>query len=234
MPHEIEKNIQDILRNIGSKASEVGRDSREIKLLAVTKTVDEKRIIEAMEAGITMLGENYVQETSRKRAVLDSCNQSVAWHMIGHLQTRKAALAVRLFAMIHSLDSLDLAWELDKKAKAAGTIVKVLIQVNTGEETTKSGVSPRETLGLVRAVAPLENLSVQGLMTVPPWFDDPEKTRPFFKLLRELRDEIAQSDFPGIHMQELSMGMTEDYLVAIEEGATIVRIGRGIFGQRTR
>jgi pyridoxal phosphate enzyme (YggS family) len=154
------------------------------------------------------------------------------WHMIGHLQTRKAALAVRLFDMIHSLDRVELASEINKRAKAANRVMKVLIEVNTGDETTKGGVSPAKALEFAKTVAQMENLSLQGLMTIPPWSDDPEKARPFFRLLRELQETILAAGLPNVPMQELSMGMTDDYPMAIEEGATIVRIGRGIFGER--
>ena len=152
--------------------------------------------------------------------------------MIGRLQTNKAKYAVRLFDMIQSVDRLGLAVEIDRHARAAGLVMKILIEVNVAGETTKSGIPITDAVKLVRAVAPLPNLSVRGLMTMPPWFDDPEEARPFFRALRELRDRIETEGIPRVEMRELSMGMTGDYAVAIEEGATIVRIGRGIFGER--
>ncbi|MBM4314955.1 MAG: YggS family pyridoxal phosphate-dependent enzyme, partial [Deltaproteobacteria bacterium] len=156
------------------------------------------------------------------------------WHLIGRLQTNKAKYAVRLFDMIHSVDRMELAAELDRRARAAGRVVPILIEVNVSGEESKSGVPLNSALDLIRLAAPLENLSIRGLMTMPPWFDEPEESRPYFRALRELRDRIAAEAIPRIEMHELSMGMTDDYVVAIEEGATIVRIGRGIFGERQR
>jgi len=232
MTADILSNINDIANNILTAAARAGRDARDIKLMAVTKTVADARIGEALAAGIMILGENYVQEAARKKPLLEQTENLLEWHMIGHLQTRKAALAVRLFDMIESLDRVELAHEINKRAKAVNRIMQVLIEVNTGEETTKGGVSPAKALELAKSVAQMENLSLQGLMTIPPWFDDPEKARPYFKCLRELQETIKAAGLPNVQMQELSMGMTDDYLVAIEEGSTLVRIGRGIFGER--
>ena len=232
MDRLISRNIDQIINNIGISAARAGRRAREVKLMAVTKTVGDDQIREALESGITILGENYVQEALKKKPLFEGLAREVEMHMIGHLQTRKAAAAVRLFDMIHSLDRLELARELNKRSGAMGKVTKVLIEVNTGEEPTKGGVSPQEVFALIKAVSDMENLSVQGLMTIPPWFEDPEKARPYFISLRKLKDEIEQMHFPRIKMEELSMGMTADYLVAIEEGSTMVRIGRGIFGER--
>ncbi|MDP2725855.1 MAG: YggS family pyridoxal phosphate-dependent enzyme, partial [Syntrophales bacterium] len=154
------------------------------------------------------------------------------WHMVGRLQTNKAKYAVKLFDTIHSVDSVELARELDKRSKAMGRVTKVLIEANTGGERTKSGVPLSQAQDLIIAVAALENISIEGLMTIPPWFPDPEKARPYFAALRQLKEKIEKADIPRVHMRELSMGMTDDYEVAVEEGATIVRIGRGIFGER--
>lgn len=232
MEAEIRFSIDKIVNNIMATAAGAGRDARDIKLMAVTKTVTDTRVREALAAGIMILGENYVQEAARKKTLLEQTVKPLEWHMIGHLQTRKAALAVKLFDMIHSLDRVELASELNKRAKAANRIMRVLIEVNTGDESTKGGVAPAKALELAKIVARMENLSLQGLMTIPPWFDDPEKARPYFRCLRELRENIKAAGLPNVLMQELSMGMTDDYLVAIEEGATILRIGRGIFGER--
>ena len=234
MAAEILVNIEQILVNIRDAAIKSGRDPGDVKLLAVTKTVADAPIREALEAGITILGENYVQEAARKKTQLETGGKTVEWHMIGHLQTRKAALAVQLFDMIHSLDRPELAKELNKRAGGANRILPVLIEVNTGGETTKGGVLPADALEFARIVAPMENLLLRGLMTIPPWFDDPEQARPYFRRLRELRDTIRAAGLPNVLMQELSMGMTDDYQVAIEEGATMVRIGRGIFGERLK
>jgi hypothetical protein len=197
--------------------------------MAVTKMVNDDRIATAVRAGVDIIGENYVQEAKRK---LETLGKTGEWHLIGRLQTNKAKYAVRLFDMIHSLDRLELAQELDRRARAAGRVMKVLIEVNVAGEETKSGIPLASARDLVRVVAPLENLSIQGLMTMPPWFDDPEEARPFFRALRELRDRITAEVIDRVEMRELSMGMTGDYAVAIEEGATIVRIGRGVFGER--
>lgn len=232
MATEIRSRIEKIVNNIVTTAAKAGRDARDIKLMAVTKTVTDTRVREALEEGIIILGENYVQEVERKKTLVERMGTSVEWHMIGHLQTRKAARAVQLFDMIHSLDRVELAREINKRAKAMNKIMRVLIEVNTGDEPTKGGVAPAKVLELSMIVAQMENLSLQGLMTIPPWFDDPEKARPYFKCLRELQETINAAGLANVQMRELSMGMTDDYVVAIEEGATIVRIGRGIFGER--
>ncbi len=226
---KIEKNIERIRETIADAAAKAGRNTGDVKIMGVTKTVDDERIREAIACGITIMGENYVQEAKRK---IETMGRDLEWHMIGHLQSNKAKYAVRLFDMIHSVDRLGLAQELDKRAKGSGITMKILIEVNTGGEETKSGVSQDKAIGLVRAVSRLENLSLQGLMTMPPWFDDPEDARPYFVALRELRDRVVDEGIEGIAMGELSMGMTDDYGVAVEEGATIVRIGRAIFGER--
>jgi pyridoxal phosphate enzyme (YggS family) len=197
--------------------------------MAVTKTVDDHRIQEAISAGVDILGENYVQEGKRK---IEQMGKSVEWHMIGHLQTNKAKYAVRLFDMIHSLDRMALAVELDKRSRLAGCVTRVLIEVNISGEETKRGVPFPEAISLIREVSALENLSIQGLMTMPPWFDDPEEARPCFAALRGLRDRIIAEGIAHVEMKELSMGMSQDYPIAVEEGATIVRIGRSIFGER--
>lgn len=232
METPIRANITRITENIRKKALLCGRNADDIKLMAVTKTVADDRIIEALDAGITVIGENYVQEALRKKENPELAQKSAEWHMIGHLQTNKAKYVVRLFDMIQSVDRLELAVELDKRSRAIGKITRILIEIDTGGEVTKSGVSEEAAIDLIKAVAPLENLAIEGLMTIPPWFDDPEDARPYFVALRKLKEKIESAAIPRISMKELSMGMTDDYLVAIEEGATIVRIGRGIFGER--
>ncbi len=226
---DVADNIRRIRETMAEAARRSGRPASAVRLMAVTKTVDDDRILTAIGAGVEILGENYVQEAKRK---IDKMGNPCEWHMIGRLQTNKAKYAVRLFDMIHSLDRLELAQELDRRARAAGRVMKVLIEVNVAGEETKSGIPLASARDLVRAVAPLENLSIQGLMMMPPWFDDPEEARPFFRALRELRDRITEEVIDRVEMRELSMGMTGDYAVAIEEGATIVRIGRGVFGER--
>jgi hypothetical protein len=197
--------------------------------MAVTKTVDDDRILAAIRTGVEIIGENYVQEAKRK---IEKLGKTCEWHLIGRLQTNKAKYAVHLFDMIHSIDRMELAAELDRRARMAGRIIPILIEVNVSGEESKGGIPLNSALDLIRLAAPLENLLIRGLMTMPPWFDDPEESRPYFRALRELRDKIAGEAIPRVEMRELSMGMTDDYVVAIEEGATIVRIGRGIFGDR--
>jgi hypothetical protein len=222
-------NIQTIRETITTAARRSGRSPSAVRLMAVTKTVDDARIGEAIRAGVEIIGENYVQEARRK---IEAVGKSCEWHLIGHLQTNKAKYAVHLFDMIHSVDRMELATELDRRARAAGRVMPILIEVNAAGEETKSGVPLDAAPDLVRSAAALENLEIRGLMTMPPWFDDPEEARPHFRSLRELRDRIAAQAIARVEMRELSMGMTGDYAVAVEEGATIVRVGRGIFGER--
>jgi len=225
----VERNILRIREDMADAALRRGRDPSLVRLMAVTKTVDDERIREAIAMGVCLIGENYVQEAQRKIPLL---GEGLEWHMIGHLQTNKSKYVVRLFHMIQSVDRIELARELDKRCGAAGVVMPILVEVNTGDELSKSGVSLREALSLVETVSAFKNLSIEGLMTMPPWFSDPEEARPFFRSLRELRDRIAEREIPGVQMTELSMGMSGDFVVAVEEGATIVRIGRAIFGQR--
>lgn len=225
----IRENIEKIRENITEAALRSGRSVSDIRLMGVTKTVDDARIMEAIEAGIDIIGENYVQEGKRK---IEKMGKQVEWHMIGHLQSNKSKYAIKLFDLIHSVDRMSLARELDKRSKNAGLKTKILIEVNVSGEETKSGVRKDDALTLVKEIAGLRNLSIQGLMTMPPWFDNQEDARPFFVALRELRDRIIEEDIPDIVMKELSMGMSGDYRVAVEEGATIVRIGTAIFGER--
>ncbi len=226
----IGKNIERVRGKIADAAEKSGRSLSDVRLMAVTKTVSDERILEAIEVGVDIIGENYVQEAKRK---IEKMGRTIEWHLIGHLQTNKSKYAVRLFDMIHSIDRLSLAMELDKRANMADAIMKILIEVNLGGEESKTGAAREGVIDLIRQISQFPNLSIRGLMTMPPWFDDPEDGRPFFVALRELRDRIAEEDIAGVHMDELSMGMTGDYAVAVEEGATIVRVGRAIFGERT-
>jgi pyridoxal phosphate enzyme (YggS family) len=225
----VEDNIRRVRGAMAEAARRSGRPPEAIRLMAVTKTVDDDRILAAIQAGVELIGENYVQEAKRK---IEKLGKTSEWHLIGRLQTNKAKYAVHLFDMIHSVDRLELAAELDRRARAAGRVIPILIEVNVGGEESKSGIPLDSAPDLIRMAAPLANLSILGLMTMPPWFDDPEESRPYFHAMRELRDRIAGEAIPRVEMRELSMGMTDDYVVAIEEGATIVRIGRGIFGER--
>lgn len=226
----IKDNLQGIITRIDNAAAACGRDPESVQLVAVSKTVPYERAREAIEAGVTVLGENYVQEAREKIDALDDC--PVSWHFIGHLQSNKAKFAVKLFDLIHSVDSLKLARELDKQAKKINKVQQILIQVNIAQEATKSGLSEQATPPLIKEISRLENLAIKGLMTMPPYFNAPQRVRPFFKALRKLRDEINHLQLPAVSLEELSMGMTGDFEVAIQEGATLVRIGTAIFGER--
>jgi len=234
---EIKENILRVRERIERAARRVGRDPKEIKLVAVSKTVEVARIREAIEAGVSILGENYFQEAQKKieeigrPAVTERFGKgrSVAWHFIGHLQSNKAKYVVRLFDMIHSLDSLPLAEELNRRAERSTAKFKVLIEVNISGETTKFGTDEEKVRTLAQKVLALDHLSVEGLMTMPPYFESPEMSRPYYVRLRDLKEKMVKE---GILMKELSMGMSNDFEVAIEEGATYVRVGTAIFGPR--
>jgi pyridoxal phosphate enzyme (YggS family) len=229
MEIDIAANIVKVRQRIAVACARCGRDSSSVKLMAVTKTVSPELIGQAISAGITLCGENYVQEAKEKIALLE---KSIQWHMIGHLQINKAKYTVNLFDYVHSVDRIELARELDKKAGLTGHKMNILIEVNVSGEQTKSGISANDALALIKHIAPLENISVRGLMTMAPYSDNPENSRPYFSTLRNLHHQISREQIKGIKMEELSMGMTDDFEVAIEEGATIVRIGRAIFGER--
>ena len=223
---EIRENLLRVIERIEKAAQRVGRDSGEIKLVAVSKTVESARIREAIEAGVSILGENYVQEAQKK---IEEIGRPVAWHFIGHLQSNKAKYAVRLFDMIHSLDSLSLAEELNQRAEQADRLIKILIEVNLSGEATKFGTEEDRVLKIAKEILHLKHLSLEGLMTMPPYFDSPEMSRPYYIKLQELKKKMVKE---GIPIKELSMGMSNDFEIAIEEGATYVRVGTAIFGQR--
>ena len=226
----IRTHLEDIHARIAAAEKRSGRPAGSVKLVVVSKTVPVDKIQEAIDAGVTDLGENYVQEARTKIETLSG--QSLRWHFIGHLQSNKAKYAARMFDMVHSVDSFKLAAALDKEAAKAGKIQEILIQVNIAGEQSKSGISETGVVELVQQVSRLSSLSIQGLMTMPPFFNSPEKVRPFFHSLRQLRDRIDEMQLTGVSMTELSMGMTGDFEAAIEEGATLVRIGTAIFGER--
>lgn len=203
----------------------------EITLIAISKTHPASIVRQAIELGATDIGENRVQEAEQK--INEVGRTAARWHLVGHLQANKARRAVQLFDVIHSLDSLELARRLDRLCDEEGREnLPVLIQVDLGHEETKSGVSESELPALVEGLASLQRIELAGLMTLPPFFDDPEQARPFFRRLRELRDDLGARGVFGDRKGELSMGMTNDFAVAIEEGATMVRIGTAIFGTR--
>jgi pyridoxal phosphate enzyme (YggS family) len=222
--------LKEVTERIRKAAEACRRPLESVRLIAVSKTVPAKVVQEAIEAGVTDLGENYIQEARDK--IHSLARFPVNWHFIGHLQSNKAKYAVRMFDLIHSLDSLKLAQELDKYAKKNDKVQAVLIQVNVAREDSKSGVYVEETLRLLKDISRFENIAVKGLMTMPPFFNAPEKVRPYFAALRNLRDRIKAANIPNIVMDELSMGMTGDFEAAIAEGATMVRIGTAIFGER--
>ena len=226
----MKQRLEQIKERIRKACESCSRDADSVRLVAVSKTIAAGTVQAAIEAGVTILGENYMQEAREKFNAL--VQYPVSWHFIGHLQSNKAKYAVRLFDLIHSVDSLKLARELDKQAKKVDKIQQILVQVNISAEDTKSGTSADETPGLISEISKLENLSIRGLMTMPRYFYQPEKVKPFFAALRELRDQIKAQSLPNVSLEELSMGMTGDFEVAIEEGATLVRIGTAIFGER--
>jgi len=218
---EIEANLQRVRERIARAAERAGRRAQDVLLVGVSKTVDVERIRQAIAAGIPALGENRVQEA---RGKVDELGRPVPWHLVGHLQTNKARDAVDLFDVIHSLDRLDLARELDKRAHARGRPVSALVEVNVGGEASKGGVAPDELGRLLEAVAALTHVKVRGLMAIPPEAKDPEDARVWFRALRKLGEKHG--------LPELSMGMSGDFEVAIEEGATLVRVGTANFGAR--
>ncbi|MFZ0133386.1 MAG: YggS family pyridoxal phosphate-dependent enzyme [Desulfobacterales bacterium] len=226
----IQENLTRVYRRIEQAAVRCGRDPAAVRLVAVSKTVPAARIAEAIDCGVRLLGENYIQEARQKIGTLHA-NQA-AWHFIGHLQTNKARFAVELFDLIHSVDSLKLARALDKQARQLDKVQPVLVQVNLAGEASKSGLSELEAPQVIREMSRYGNLSIRGLMTMPPFFNAPEKVRPYFKALHQLAERLAAMEIPGVTMTELSMGMTGDFEVAVEEGATLVRIGTAIFGER--
>lgn len=226
----MKQQLEHIKQRIRQAAESCNRDADSVRLVTVSKTIAAEIVKEAIDAGVTILGENYVQEARDKFKAL--VQYPVSWHFIGHLQSNKAKYAVRLFDLIHSVDSLKLARELDKQAAKVDKIQQILLQVNISAEDTKSGISTDEAPRLIAEISQLKNLSVKGLMTMPPYFYQPEKVQPFFAALRELRDQIKEQSLPNVSLDELSMGMTGDFEVAIKEGATLVRIGTAIFGER--
>ena len=226
----MKKILERINRRIAEAATSCGRSPESVRLVAVSKTVNAQYVAEAIDAGATIFGENYIQEARDKfNALVD---RPVEWHFIGHLQSNKSKYAVRMFDLIHSVDSLKLAAALDKAAQKSGKCQDILIQVNISGEESKSGTTEDDAVDLIEAAARFEHIRIRGLMTIPPYYDQPELARPFFRRLAALGRRLAEKQLPGVVMEELSMGMTGDFEVAIEEGATLVRIGTAIFGPR--
>jgi PLP dependent protein len=230
--NELRFRFDEVQQRMQRAADRSGRSLQEIRLIAVTKTHPASVIKEAITIGASDFGENRVQEAEGKILSLD--DSSVRWHLIGHLQANKARRAVKLFNVIHSVDSVELAQRLDRLCEEEQrTELSILIQVDLAGEESKSGVAESDVTAVVQAVKDAQNLSLSGLMVLPPFLDDPEQVRPYFRRLRELRDRLKSEGHFGQEPGHLSMGMTHDFEVAIEEGATMVRIGTALFGQRS-
>lgn len=227
---DIAQNIAQVRRRMEQAARRAGRDPQDITLIAVSKTVEAGRVRQAYDAGLRHFGENRVQELVQKHGQLP---QDCVWHLIGHLQSNKARDAVQFAALIHSVDSLDLAREIARRAEQAGSVADVLAQVNISAEETKSGVTPAQAQDFVRQLSRMEHIHMLGLMTIARPVENPEDVRADFARMRELFDALAAHPGEGnIEMRHLSMGMSHDFEIAIEEGATMVRVGSAIFGQR--
>ena len=225
----IRENIESVEERISGACRRAGRDRSEVNLICVTKTKPEEMLREAYEAGQRDFGENKVQEIVRKKPALPD---DIRWHMIGHLQRNKVKQLIGQTVMIHSVDSFRLAEAIRAEAVKAGIVIPVLIEVNMADEETKFGVSPGEALQLITDASELKGIKIEGLMTIAPYTEDPESNRPYFAGLRELAVDIGQKCIDNVSMGVLSMGMTGDFEVAIEEGATHIRVGTGIFGER--
>ncbi len=231
----LQEAVAQVRERIFHACKRSGRDEAEITLMAVSKTEEPERIKEAYAAGLRMFGENRVQEFEGKSGALSELKDA-EWHLIGHLQSNKAKKAAELFHAVDSVDSLRLAEKLNQAATEADKKLAVLIEIKVGQEESKAGIpldSP-ELEDLLQSAPQLVNLQIRGLMTVPPFTDDPENARPYFRLLRDLRDQIASRKLPAVQMDVLSMGMSHDFEVAIEEGSTCVRVGTAIFGSRPK
>ena len=226
----IAENLKTVKDKIAQAALRAGRNPQDVQLVAVSKTVSGEPIQRAIEAGVTILGESYIQEARKKIGELGNV---VRWDFIGHLQSNKVSYAVDLFELIHSIDRLSLAQALSTRAAKKRKTVRILVQVNISGEGAKSGIDTGGVGALVNRIASLPNLTLEGLMTIPPYFTDPEKARPYFAALRKLRDTLMAEQGNHIDLKELSMGMSGDYEVAVEEGATLVRVGTAIFGERS-
>ena len=225
----ISSHLAQINRRINAAAQQAGRDPASLRLVAVSKTRPAADIVEAFQSGQTIFGENYIQELVPKLAEV---SEPVQWHMIGHLQSNKVKYIAGQVALIHSVDRISLATEIDRQWGKLGKICDVLVQVNISGEETKSGTTEEGAIQLVRECAKLPHIRVRGLMTMPPFFDDPEAARPYFAELRRLSQTVASLNISGVDMVELSMGMSGDFEAAIEEGATLIRVGTAIFGNR--
>ncbi|WP_026516990.1 YggS family pyridoxal phosphate-dependent enzyme [Butyrivibrio sp. MC2021] len=225
----IKENLEIVESNIRKACEKAGRERSEVTLIAVSKTKPVEALREAMDCGIRVFGENKVQEMKDKNAVI---TEDLDWHMIGHLQANKVKYLPGMACMIHSVDNIKLAQEIEKQFAKNDMKIDVLIEVNMAGEDTKFGLAPQEVVTFVKEISALPHLNIRGLMTIAPYTEDPESNRQYFRGLRELKDEINGMNILPVPMDTLSMGMTGDYQIAIEEGATFVRVGTGIFGER--
>ena len=223
----IKNNLEIINEKIKKAALKANRNPQEIKLVAVTKTATIEQIKEAISVGVKIIGENKVQEAKEKYQILSA---DIEWHLVGHLQTNKVKYAVEIFDLIHSVDSIKFAKEIDRRSLQFGMITNVLVEVNVSGEETKYGIKPEEVEPFLKEISEFSRTRVRGLMTIAPIAEDKEEVRPYFRKLRELFEKIKSKNIKNVKMDYLSMGMTEDFEVAVEEGANMVRIGRGIFG----
>ena len=223
-------NLTQVKRRIIEAAKRVGRDSSDVRLLAVSKEQNDVTVAEGVHAGMTLFGENKIQEARSKIEVLG--RDGLEWHFIGRLQKNKVKFIFDLFDLVHSVDSLALAEAIHKKAQTLGSCMPILLQVNVSGEKSKLGMDPLIVPKEIHRLAKLEGVKVRGLMTIPPYNRNPENSRPYYVCLRELRDTCSNLGIPGVQLDELSMGMSNDYEVAVEEGATLVRVGTGLFGPR--
>jgi pyridoxal phosphate enzyme (YggS family) len=228
----IPENIERVQRQIASCCTRIGRNPDDVTVVAVSKTFSAESIREAVRAGMMDIGENYVQELTAKRDAL--AREHIRWHFVGHLQRNKVKHIAPWIHMIHALDSVELAREIEKRAAAAGRTIDVLVEVNTTGEGSKYGVAPETVSDLIKGMCDLQHVRIAGLMTIGPFLPDPESSRPMFRQLRELKEEVARSRQANAAMHHLSMGMTGDFEVALDEGATLLRIGTAIFGSRTQ
>lgn len=227
---DIAGNCRRVMDAIAEAAERSGRDPRRVRLLAATKTQPAEAVRAAVETGVSLLGENYVQEAQAKKELVGG---GAEWHLIGHLQRNKARAAVGLFSVIQTLDNARLARILDREGQGQGRDVDVLVEVNLGGEASKTGVAEEGLVPLLREVSGFSRVRVKGLMVVPPLAADPEASRPYFRRLRDLRDSVNELGLANVALEELSMGMTHDYHIAVAEGSTLVRVGTALFGPRS-
>lgn len=225
----LKENLHEVEKNIQFACDKAGRKREEVTLVAVSKTKPVSMLQDVFNCGIRHFGENKVQELCEKEEIL---SKDIKWHMIGHLQTNKVKYLMGKTSLIHSVDSLKLAREIEKHATKSNIIVDILVEINIAEEPSKFGIKREETFSLIKEIAKLPHIKIKGLMTIAPMVDEPEENRLYFRQIKELSVDIDNQNIDNVSMNVLSMGMTGDYMVAIEEGATIVRVGTGIFGER--